>query len=445
MDTSLVPISSCDTEFLTLYVKQLRLLVICCYHPIWNNVSKHEEAISTITNIIDSVLSSPLYPPDCHIVLCGDFNDLHKFSGRISNLTSLSCHVFVPTRLQNCLDLIFSTYVTTVQATVLPPLGRSDHQVVLWKPDSVCIRPSYHRTTIRKFTKSGTAWLVEKIVSTDWLALSKSESNLDEAASLLLSSLRCLFDLAFPVRSIRVRNSDPAWLTPQLRFLMKERDVAWRNGNNDKFRRLRDEVSRGIRCSKGRLVKSVSSPSNTRAFWHSVKKTSRCALKVAPAPHLAQDFNDFFSTIYNSSDINHGVLGSNSDLGTLPNSNLEVSVHEVSMLLETLRKRSPGPDGLPAWLLKTFSVFLSPALTFIINRSLKECHVPLCFKEAIITPVPKTPSARHPSDHRPISLLPLMSKVLEKLVSKYWILPFVNDIDKSQFAFLPRVGSGTTL
>ena len=49
------------------------------------------------------------------------------------------------------------------------------------------------------------------------------------------------------------------------------------------------------------------------------------------------------------------------------------------------------------------------------------------------------------SDFRPISLLSVLSKVLERLVTRILILPLIKDcVQQSQFAFIPRPGSGTT-
>lgn len=45
-------------EILTVYIRELRLLLICCYHPVWNNTAKHELAISMIVDRKVSVLSS---------------------------------------------------------------------------------------------------------------------------------------------------------------------------------------------------------------------------------------------------------------------------------------------------------------------------------------------------------------------------------------------------
>ena len=92
-------------------------------------------------------------------------------------------------------------------------------------------------------------------------------------------------------------------------------------------------------------------------------------------------------------------------------------------LFSRLRKKSPGPDGLSFWIFRDLGFSLAPAITYIFNRSLSESHVPLCFKEAILTPVPKTANSANVSEFRPISLFPILSQILEKLVARYWILP----------------------
>ena len=80
----------------------------------------------------------------------------------------------------------------------------------------------------------------------------------------------------------------------------------------------------------------------------------------------------------------------------------------------------------------------------IFNNSLRLGRVPQCFKEAFVTPVPKCTKPTELSHFRPISLLPILSKCLEKIVARHWILPFICDrVNSTQFAYLP--GRGTTV
>ena len=59
---------------------------------------------------------------------------------------------------------------------------------------------------------------------------------------------------------------------------------------------------------------------------------------------------------------------------------------------------------------------LTPVITDIFNTSLATATFPLEWKKAYIVPLPKTVSPSQPKDFRPISILPLLSKVLERIV-----------------------------
>lgn len=84
-------------------------------------------------------------------------------------------------------------------------------------------------------------------------------------------------------------------------------------------------------------------------------------------------------------------------------------------------------------------------MTVLFNRSLRSCSVPKCFKRATISPIPKCARPSHPGDYRPISLLPILSKVLERIVLRKCIFPYVHHkLDAAQFAYQPTTGTGTT-
>ena len=182
--------------------------------------------ISCICEVIDNVLSSNNFPQDSKVLLCGDFNDLHKFRDKIIQQTGLKAHVNVPTRLDKCLDLIFSSYDTCAEAKILPPLGRSDHSVLFWKPPESCT-PVYKKVKVRNYSKANIARFRDILISTDWLAMVMSESNLDVSSSIFLQTLKYLFDLCFPEKSIRIRSTDPVWMSFSLRKLINDRDTAW--------------------------------------------------------------------------------------------------------------------------------------------------------------------------------------------------------------------------
>ncbi len=70
---------------------------------------------------------------------------------------------------------------------------------------------------------------------------------------------------------------------------------------------------------------------------------------------------------------------------------------------------------------------------------------PSVFKFADIVPVPKSSKPTSPSDFRPISILPVLSKIMEKIVVAKLILPnLCSKLSPSQFAYIPGSHGGTT-
>ena len=78
--------------------------------------------------------------------------------------------------------------------------------------------------------------------------------------------------------------------------------------------------------------------------------------------------------------------------------------------------KATGSDGIPGHLLKGCASVLAPSLTKIFNTSLLSGVVPRLFKKAVITPVFKSGN-NLAGNYRPISLLPIVSKILEKIVA----------------------------
>ena len=130
-------------------------------------------------------------------------------------------------------------------------------------------------------------------------------------------------------------------------------------------------------------------------------------------------------------------------MSLLPSDPLHVSSFDLCCVLKSLKKGSPGPDGIPFWVLRDYNFILSPALTFLCQLSISKGEVPSCLKKAFITPIPKCEKPAI-SDYRPISILQTLSKVLERIVYKKWLSPLSPTLKPNQFAFIPRLGQGTT-
>ena len=433
-------LSMCKTEFLILYIRDFHLLLICLYHPFWKDSAAHEKAIECISDVTD--FGFLRFGTHMRVILCGDFNDLREHFDTISSLCRLTPLVDFPTRGTQCLDQIFTNFACDQTPTFLPPLGRSDHVVIVWQPSSYVHAPAV-KIKVRKFSRSNSAKFYAAVSSFDWLALIDDITELDEAADIFCKCLMNLFDAFFPQRTVRIRASEPKWMKVSLKVLIDERDRAYCNKQWAKYFRLREEVISHIRHLKKRYIDEAVALGKNDNIWRSLRAIGHFPkIKKSSTKISVHEFNDYFASNFQSDPIS--ILDSLSDVSDdapVP----VLTVPEVFSFLRRVPNKSCGPDGIPSWVVRDCAHFLCPAITCLFNRSLKEGRVPLCFKMSNIVPVPKRDRPTDVSHFRPISMLPILSKLLEKIVCQKIIFPCVsNKIDLSQFAYIPRPGAGAT-
>ena len=82
-----------------------------------------------------------------------------------------------------------------------------------------------------------------------------------------------------------------------------------------------------------------------------------------------------------------------------------------------LLRQLHGPDGLPARFLKEVSNEIVKPLTVLYNESLQTGIIPLEWKRSHITPVHKGGPADDATNYRPIAVVSVVVKILEKLVA----------------------------
>ena len=102
---------------------------------------------------------------------------------------------------------------------------------------------------------------------------------------------------------------------------------------------------------------------------------------------------------------------------------------EILNIMQTFKpKKSTGDDGISMSLLKHVSEECSLPLAFIINKSLEQGTVPDQMKLAKVVPIYKANNKQLLTNYRPISLLPNISKILEKVVYRR-LNSFLNKYD----------------
>ena len=91
----------------------------------------------------------------------------------------------------------------------------------------------------------------------------------------------------------------------------------------------------------------------------------------------------------------------------------EVDVYKVVKDINI--SKSSGLDNISSFIIKEAFKILSPEVTYMYNLSVETSIFPSAWKEALIVPIPKSGNLTKVQNYRPISLLPLPGKILEKL------------------------------
>ena len=111
---------------------------------------------------------------------------------------------------------------------------------------------------------------------------------------------------------------------------------------------------------------------------------------------------------------------------------------EIINIARSLRNsKSSGFDGISMSLLKQIIHPLASPLTHIFNNSLSQGVFPDLFKIAKVNPIFKKDNPHEISNYRPISLLPSISKILEKIVYTrlYKFINKYNILNSNQYGF----------
>ena len=173
---------------------------------------------------------------------------------------------------------------------------------------------------------------------------------------------------------------------------------------------------------------------------------------ISDRREIANQFNSFFVNIGPSlsNKINTPVHKSFRDyLNTDHQSRFQLETVSEKTIQKTINKlkakKSCGKDGLSTTLLKSVKSELIKPLTVIVNQTLLTGIFPEKLKIGKVVPIYKKDDAQIFNNYRPISLLPAISKIVERVIydQLYNYFQVNNLFYKSQYGF--RSGHSTEL
>ena len=80
-------------------------------------------------------------------------------------------------------------------------------------------------------------------------------------------------------------------------------------------------------------------------------------------------------------------------------------------------KKATGHDGISAKILKFAKPVVLQPITFLINETIKVSEFPDECKKAMVSPLHKKNSTLDKENYRPVSILPILSKLYERAIN----------------------------
>ena len=182
----------------------------------------------------------------------------------------------------------------------------------------------------------------------------------------------------------------------------------------DKFKACSGNIKETWRIVNKILRKPKNKPSL-------ITLTDSCGNIVDDRQKISNMFCDHFSSIANKLDSQIPYSNKN-PVDYLPEPNnvtfdpSPATPKEVENLIMSLKNKQCYIDSIPIFIYKKLARIIAPIIVDIFNCSISEGNFPNILKTARVIPLFKSKNSQLTENFRPISLLPLMSKILEKLL-----------------------------
>ena len=342
-------------------------------------------------------------------------------------------------KTKSLLDLILTNSLYVKAAGTLEHFI-SDHQpIFIVKKKGRDRRPSviFEGRTYRSYDKEV---MKQRLLSQNWDEYFKIQDP-DEAWDHILTKFMPVIDEMCPIRSFHIKNYKPDWINSELLEQIKDRDYFYKKakltGDEDDWniaKHLRNVTNANIRQAKRDFIvdELQDNKSDYKQFWKTIRSVipsdkgdarqninlTQQGVKIAKSK-VADHINDYFINIGKQQPGNTIHQTQASD-GSVSEEVWSVSVFSQSEVLKAVKSintsKSLGLTNISSFVIKEVFIILIPQITYLFNLSIRMSIFPCVWKEALVIPIPKCGNLSLVKNYRPISLLPIPGKLLEKLV-----------------------------
>jgi hypothetical protein len=387
--------------------------------------------------------------PLSRVILAGDLNSLPD--SEVIIRTGLNSIVTQPTRGNNRLDRVYVSDVQYSDVRVIRSAVKSDHMAIVassGESGSTVVKKSRRVCYFRKRTTDQHAHFLASVTAPVHTVNLDQHDHPQGEFDKLYTQLHRLLDTYYPERTVTITTSDPPYVTPVVKRMLRKKNALMRSGKVEQAAALSKKIGDAIKAHNTAEFSNVDVLSDNRNVWAKVRQ-------LTGRSKAGTDENQTSAVTADLLNVHYASISTDSDYkAPLPKSTANsrstselITEWRVFNMLEALRPTATGLDELPAWFLKIGAPFFAAPIADMFNLSMTSSVVPKQWKAASISPVPKISKPLTPADYRPISITPILSRVMERIIVRDQIYPSLQCPPQGltfddQFAFRPT-GSTT--
>jgi hypothetical protein len=455
-------VSEVEQMWIRVTLNRLRFAIGTAYRPPWLKIDTFVDAL---TETISSFAGFD------HIILMGDFNvnmlavddtNTKKITTFLRYLR-LEQYVTRPTHFtdhsETLIDLVCSTTrILNIAVDYIPEL--SSHAFISCNLRINKIKPPPRWIVYRPLKYMNMKDFDDLVNSINWELL--LVGNVSESLSCFNAYILYIFDTFAPIIRSQVKRRSYPWITFTIKQMIKLRDNAYTKSRSTKkesdiayYKELKSIVNKAMTAEKSAYFRENINKycMDSKKLWKNIRNDvadfKQNSTRVPPNLGNADDINKYFIDVPGD---NHVTISTLTFFeyhrhGSSTFSLKSVDELTVSKLIMSIGTNAEGVDCITRDMILLTLPRTLKVITAIINRSLQSGIFPDIWKVARVKPIPKTNTPAELKDLRPISILPFMSKIIEKVVCQQLAvyLAATNILPQRQSGFRSNHSTSTAL
>lgn len=299
------------------------------------------------------------------------------------------------------------------------------------------------------------------IRETEWNTMARQGEGTDDIFNNIVKRFDDIYDKSKSVKKVKRKKVSNPWMSVYLVKCCEIRDKLrkkWQKNkcikkNENEFKYFSNNLNKKLIYAKNsyRKNKFIQFRNNIRATWqlineilgktsNSVDETIKINFKNQNVENVCENFAKQFKD--NVKNIIHmcDIITLKHERNTVSNT-IYMSVTDEEEIFNIIKQlnvqKGAGIDHIRAKDVKNNAQYLTPIITQLVNSSLTDAVVPNLLKTSLIRPIYKSGCKSEYNNYRPISILPVLEKVLEEVISRRLnsFLIKYKVINENQFGF----------